>query len=197
MADKEYISFEEVLKNLKLEEEQLKRLVSAGEIRAFRDKNTMRFKAEDVARLADKAPAAGDDLELDDLELDLEDLDAPAPAAAPSKAALPAAAPHSDDLEELLLVDEPAVAPKLEELDLGGDATDAEKPVRAGRSTAAAGKRPARAAEPVEVAAEGVGMLSLLVVGLIVLVLANFVVLDAAGGRPSNAVSKAVANLFS
>ena len=33
MSDKEYYSFEEVLKDLKLEENELKRLVSAGEIR--------------------------------------------------------------------------------------------------------------------------------------------------------------------
>ena len=76
MADKEYYSFEEVLKDLKLEENELKRLVSAGEIRAFRDKNTMRFKAEDVARLRSTESESGD-VELDDLDLDLDDAPPP------------------------------------------------------------------------------------------------------------------------
>ncbi|MBM3984717.1 MAG: hypothetical protein FJ296_03345, partial [Planctomycetes bacterium] len=106
MADKEYYSFEEVLNDLKLEENELKRLVSAGEIRAFRDKNTMRFKAEDVVRLK-STRADSDDLQLDDLELDLDDV-----AAAP-------AAPAED-----LVLEETgdSSAPQVEELDLAAEA---------------------------------------------------------------------------
>ena len=37
-------SFDDVLKELKIEEDDLKKMVSEGEIRAFRDQNTMKFK---------------------------------------------------------------------------------------------------------------------------------------------------------
>jgi len=195
VADKDYYSFEEVLKNLKLEEDQLKRLVSAGEIRAFRDKDTMRFKAEDVDRLKG---GTSDELVLDDdLELDLED---PAPAA---KSAGRVEEIDLDGGDELVL-DESAPASQVEELDLGGDDDEAEaataKPgrARAGASAGgAAGRRATRVAEPVEEAKESVGTMAMLVVGFAILLAANFVVLDALAGRASNPISRAIANLFS
>ena len=51
MADKEFFSFEEALRELRLKEEELKRLVSEGEIRAFRDGETMRLRRSDVENL--------------------------------------------------------------------------------------------------------------------------------------------------
>lgn len=47
----EYFSFEDVLKELNIDEEELKRMVSEGELRAFRSENKMKFKAEDVDNL--------------------------------------------------------------------------------------------------------------------------------------------------
>lgn len=49
MAD--YYTFEEVLAELQIDEEELKRLVSQGELRGFRDGASMKFRAEDVNRL--------------------------------------------------------------------------------------------------------------------------------------------------
>ena len=49
MAD--YFSFEDVMSELELSEEDLKRMVSEGELRAFRDENKMKFKKEDVEGL--------------------------------------------------------------------------------------------------------------------------------------------------
>ncbi len=49
MAD--YYNFEEVLAELQIDEEELKRLVSQGELRGFRDGASMKFRAEDVDRL--------------------------------------------------------------------------------------------------------------------------------------------------
>lgn len=49
MAD--YYSFEDVMRELELGEEELKRMVSEGELRAFRDENKMKFKKEDVESL--------------------------------------------------------------------------------------------------------------------------------------------------
>lgn len=50
MAD-EFYDFEKALNELSMEEEELKRLVSAGEIRAFRSKGQMKFRKEDIEGL--------------------------------------------------------------------------------------------------------------------------------------------------
>lgn len=47
----EYYSFEKVLSELQMEEDELKRLVSEGEIRAFRDEDKMKFKKSDIEGL--------------------------------------------------------------------------------------------------------------------------------------------------
>jgi len=49
MAD--YFSFEDVLSELQLDEDELKRMVSEGELRAFRDENKMKFRRDDVESL--------------------------------------------------------------------------------------------------------------------------------------------------
>lgn len=46
----EFFSFDEALERLEMSEAELKRLVSEGEIRAFRDKDRMKFKADDIQR---------------------------------------------------------------------------------------------------------------------------------------------------
>jgi excisionase family DNA binding protein len=47
----EFYNFEEALRELNLKEEELKRLVSEGEIRAFRDGDTMKLRRADVEHL--------------------------------------------------------------------------------------------------------------------------------------------------
>jgi len=47
----EFFSFEEALEELRLKEEELKRLVSEGEIRAFREGETMKLRRRDVEAL--------------------------------------------------------------------------------------------------------------------------------------------------
>ncbi|MDQ7778404.1 MAG: hypothetical protein RDV41_01685 [Planctomycetota bacterium] len=47
----EYFSFDDVLGELQLNEEDLKRMVSEGELRAFRDENKMKFRKDDVENL--------------------------------------------------------------------------------------------------------------------------------------------------
>jgi len=51
VADDQFLSFEEALDQLRLQEEELKRLVSEGEIRAFREGDTMKLRAQDVETL--------------------------------------------------------------------------------------------------------------------------------------------------
>ena len=79
MSDSEYYSFEKALKELNMKEADLKRLVSEGKIRAFRDEDKMKFKAADVAKLQGgkgdaSAETLADDLIFDeDEDLDLSD----------------------------------------------------------------------------------------------------------------------------
>lgn len=47
----EFISFEKALRDLKMQSEELKKLVSEGEIRAFRDGDSMKFRREDLDSL--------------------------------------------------------------------------------------------------------------------------------------------------
>ncbi|MBL8694686.1 MAG: hypothetical protein JNJ88_11370 [Planctomycetes bacterium] len=56
MAD-QYYSFEDALKELRLKDEELKRLVSENYIRAFRDGERMKLRREDVEKL--KSELAG------------------------------------------------------------------------------------------------------------------------------------------
>ncbi|MCA8966112.1 MAG: hypothetical protein H6835_20045 [Planctomycetes bacterium] len=60
MSDKtdDFLSFEKALRELKMRSEELKKLVSEGEIRAFRDGDSMKFRRDDVQALTSKA--AGD-----------------------------------------------------------------------------------------------------------------------------------------
>jgi hypothetical protein len=51
----DFLSFEKALRELKMRSEELKKLVSEGEIRAFRDGDSMKFRSEDVQALRSKA----------------------------------------------------------------------------------------------------------------------------------------------
>ena len=72
MSDKndDFLSFEKALRELKLRSEELKKLVSEGEIRAYRDGDSMKFRRDDIAALNSKSEGAtklsmGDALEDD------------------------------------------------------------------------------------------------------------------------------------
>lgn len=54
----DFLSFEKALRELKMRSEELKKLVSEGEIRAFRDGDSMKFRRDDIQALG--AKAAGD-----------------------------------------------------------------------------------------------------------------------------------------
>jgi excisionase family DNA binding protein len=67
---REFFSFEEALRHLRLKDEELKRLVSEGEIRAFRDGETMKLRRQDVEHLA-RELLGGEEIELGDTAEDL------------------------------------------------------------------------------------------------------------------------------
>lgn len=78
MSD-EFYNFDEALDQLNLKEEELKRLVSEGEIRAFREGDTMKLRKQDVESLRGELMGgevvdlggAGEDIVFeDDLELE-------------------------------------------------------------------------------------------------------------------------------
>lgn len=112
----DYISFEKALRDLQMQSEQLKRLVSEGEIRAFRDGDSMKFKREDLdalrgdedeaeelvfeESLEDDTGMVTEELSDEDTLLaedDLEEEPVTATAATPSRArsSAPAAAPRA------------------------------------------------------------------------------------------------------
>lgn len=167
---KDYFSFDEVLSDLQMEEDELKRLVSAGEIRAFRDKDTMKFKADDVNRLR------GPDESVEEIDLGA-DLDL------------------GDDLLEGDLDADDAV----EEIDLAAEADDEPaRPRRSGGGAPARAPRGARAAAAaaVEEESEGMGIRVALILLVVIMLIGSVVTFDAAGGRATNGVSDFVANLF-
>ena len=80
MAD-DFYSFDEALDELKLKEEELKRLVSEGELRAFRKGDTMKIRRADVELLRSELDSDVADLDetVDELVFeDDSDLDADA-----------------------------------------------------------------------------------------------------------------------
>ena len=54
----DFLSFDKALRELQLRSEELKKLVSEGEIRAYRDGDSMKFRAEDIEALG--AQSEGD-----------------------------------------------------------------------------------------------------------------------------------------
>jgi excisionase family DNA binding protein len=79
VPEQDFYSFDEALNQLNLKEEELKRLVSEGEIRAFREGDTMKLRRSDVENLKKELMGGevvdlggpGEDLVFeDDLELE-------------------------------------------------------------------------------------------------------------------------------
>jgi hypothetical protein len=117
--NEDFLSFEKALRELKMRSEELKKLVSEGEIRAFRDGDSMKFRRDDIKALGAKAAGDAELSFADSLEDDtgmvteqisdedtlLADDDAPAApargargaaAARPARAAAVAAAPKQE-----------------------------------------------------------------------------------------------------
>ena len=61
----EFYTFDEVIKQLNIDEQKLKRLVSEGEIRAFREGDEMKFKKSDIDTLDVDASEEGETREID------------------------------------------------------------------------------------------------------------------------------------
>ena len=81
----DYYSFDDVLKELQLNEDELKRMVSEGQIRAFRSENKMKFKKEDIEKMRKEKiteptiilPASEEEESILDLDIPLEGISPP------------------------------------------------------------------------------------------------------------------------
>jgi excisionase family DNA binding protein len=73
----EFYSFDEVLRQLSIDENRLKRLVSEGEIRAFREGDQMKFKRTEIDTLAGRSGRSGQTSETSLTEISLEDDSSP------------------------------------------------------------------------------------------------------------------------
>lgn len=169
MAEKEFLSFDEALRELRLKEEELKRLVSEGEIRAFRDGETMKLRKADVENLraelqggevVDLGGAAEELVFEDDTDLD--------------------AGMATEEISEAdtILEEEPAAEAEAEE-----EAEEEEEYV------------PARAMELAEEPSEGGFMLTLMALTAVVLVLAMPIAMSLQTGQASSA-AKGIAGMF-
>jgi len=69
----EFYTFDEVLRQLSIDESRLKRLVSEGEIRAFREGDQMRFKRSEIDTLAGRVGEGGRTSDTSLTEISLED----------------------------------------------------------------------------------------------------------------------------
>jgi excisionase family DNA binding protein len=69
----EFYTFDEVLRQLNIDENRLKRLVSEGEIRAFREGEQMKFKRSEIDGLAGRSGRGGQTSETSLTEISLED----------------------------------------------------------------------------------------------------------------------------
>jgi excisionase family DNA binding protein len=174
VAEQDFYSFDEALNQLNLKEEELKRLVSEGEIRAFREGDTMKLRRADVENLKKELMGG----EVVDLGGSGEDLI------------------FEDDLEG----EETGMATEeISEMDtlLEEDVEDVGE-VALEEAAPAARTAPVRrvsAAAAAEAAGEGMAMRALAILTSALLVLAIPVAASVSKGAPSG-IAKSIAGLF-
>ena len=185
MPEQDFFSFDEALNQLNLKEEELKRLVSEGEIRAFRDGDTMKLRRADVENLKKELmggevvdlAGAGEDLVFED-DLQVEETGMATEEISSMDTLLE---DEVEDVGEVALEEEPAEEAELEEAEEEG---------------VAAGVTPVRRSGPVtEEIGEGMLFRSLAILTSLILVLTIPVVLSLSSGKPSS-IALSFADLF-
>jgi len=199
-VNEDYLSFEKVLRELQIEEQELKRLVSAGEIKAFRDSDEMRFNREEVEKLKTDKDSGPDVIEL--LDSDAEGEEETAPTMDSSSDVIAEELDFDDDSSDVGMttaqisdddfLSEDIGGAEDEELDLGPidlDEDDLGDEVSAPSRERKIVKKSKVAAMAEEVeAVEPQWALGLLIVSTICLVLCVLVMLDIATSTPSPVV---------
>ena len=199
MAERDqFYSFEEALKELRLKEEELKRLVSEGEIRAFREGDTMKLRRADVENLRSEL-SGGEVVDLGDVKEELvfeDDADLHEATGMATEEIADVETIIDDDVED---VGEIEIEPQAEvpEVSEATEVTEtAEETVETDEAVAAAPRRERATPEP-EYAGpvEGSGVRLALVLTSLILILALPVCLSHGGGVASG-VADAIASLF-
>jgi excisionase family DNA binding protein len=190
VAEQEFYSFDEALKQLRLKEEELKRLVSEGEIRAFREGGTMKLRRTDVESLRTEL-SGGDVVDLGEVkeELIFED-DVQEEAGMATQ--------EISDVETIL--DEPVVevseiAPEISIEEGSEELEGAAEPEPEAVSSTRAARSASRTVPEIEAPAEPVLIKVALLVTTLLLLLALPLCLSATGGVPSG-VAGAIASIF-
>jgi len=186
VPEQDFFSFDEALNQLNLKEEELKRLVSEGEIRAFREGDTMKLRRADVENLKKELmggevvdlAGAGEDLVFED-DLQLEETGMATEEISSMDTLLEE---EVEDVGEVALEEEPEA---LEEAELEEE------------EVVAAGVTPVRRAGAAAAEEVGEGMLfrGVAILTSLVLVLAIPVVLSLSTGKPS-ALATSFAEMF-
>jgi excisionase family DNA binding protein len=183
VADRDqFFSFEEALKELRLKEEELKRLVSEGEIRAFREGDTMKLRRADVENLRSEL-SGGEVVDLGEVKEELvfeDDADLTDETGMATEEISNIETVIEDDVEDVgeLELEEPV-------------AEEAEEEVVA----AAAERRPAPRAVVEDEAWEGALVRGALVLTSLLLILALPLIVSESTGQASG-VARAIASLF-
>ncbi len=171
----DYESFEEALQKLELDEEELNRLISAGEIRAFREGSQVKLRAQDVEKVAHQLgigeevgeESASEVLEVEELPLEDEGM---------VTTQLSEEDTLLDEVETVEVEDEPAPAP-------------------AAASRSGARRSGARAAQEPEEPKETTGMLAAMIVTTVILVFAIPFAIGMVEGRKTG-LTAGVADMF-
>ena len=171
----DFFSFDEALDELRLKEEELKRLVSEGEIRAFRKGDTMKLRRSDVEALRQELSTDGEVVDLGDSteELVFED-DADDEAGMATQEIADVETIIEEDIEDVgeLDLDEPPAAP-----------------------AAAVRRTSAVAAAQAEEAQESMGMRFAMILSVVVMLVTLPVVLAISTGNADD-LAKSVAGIF-
>ncbi len=171
----DYESFEEALQKLELDEEELNRLISAGEIRAFREGSQVKLRAQDVEKVAHQLgigeevgeESASEVLEVEELPLEDEGM---------VTTQLSEEDTLLDEVETVEVEDEPAPAP-------------------AAASRSGARRSGGRAAQEPEEPKETTGMLAAMIVTTVILVFAIPFAIGMVEGRKTG-LTAGVADMF-
>lgn len=189
MAEKDqFFSFEEALKELRLKEEELKRLVSEGEIRAFRQGETMKLRRADVENLRSEL-SGGEVVDLGDVkeELVFEDDDLADAGMATQEIGM-----ATEEISEVETIVDEGVE-DVGEVEPVEGATEVEEVAQGAAATTS--RRIARVVDEVPEEYEGAGMRTLVFATTLVLLMAIPVCLAVSSGVFSS-VATTVASIF-
>ncbi|MFN0241470.1 MAG: hypothetical protein ACKVWV_01125 [Planctomycetota bacterium] len=179
MAEKDqFFSFDEALKELRLKEEELKRLVSEGEIRAFREGDTMKLRRADVESLRSEL-SGGEVVDLGEVDEELVFEDEADPIAETGMA--------TEEIEDVETIIEDDGVEDVGEVEI-------EDEVVVAAAEPAAGRRSTRAVEVIETPDSPLSLAVLVVTAL--LLVAAIPLWTSIGRAAGSGAARTIASIF-